>query len=229
MNARKKSARTLESQVADHVAGTTTQCAGPSALRQRIDGWRDTLSEQINEHPVRTVAIALGTGYLLAGGLFTRLTARLVMLGMRIGLRVGGPRLVTQSVVALREARPRGRSIRLEVEQREQPGERPLQLDTCVLVQWDALGSADCAPRWSRLCPRPDGTAGGFSGGCARRPAHRRTRPFQRRPPGPAVRRAGDFDTAHPPTRRPNSSSASSPSASALVRWTRPSMWFGGA
>ena len=89
MNSRKKSAKTLKSQVADHVAVTTTQGPSPSALRQRIDRWRDTLSEQINEHPGRTVAIALGTGYLLAGGLFSRLTARLVGLGMRIGLRVG--------------------------------------------------------------------------------------------------------------------------------------------
>ena len=73
-------------------------------LKSEIDRWRDTLSEQINEHPGRTVAIALGTGYMLAGGLFSRLTARLVGLGMRIGLRVAGPRLVTQGVVALREA-----------------------------------------------------------------------------------------------------------------------------
>ena len=40
---------------------------------------------------------------------------------------------------------------------------------------------------------------------------------------------AGDFDALHPPTLCPNSSSAWSASASALVRWTRPSMWFGGA
>ena len=89
MNSGKKSAKTLEAQV---------------GLCQRIDTWRDTLSEQINEHPGRTMAIALGTGYLLAGGLFTRLSARLVGLGMRIGLRVGASRLVTRSVVALREA-----------------------------------------------------------------------------------------------------------------------------
>ncbi len=95
MNSGKKSAQALESQVADRVAET-------------INRWRDTLSEQINEHPVRTVAMALGAGYLLAGGLFTRLTARLVGLGIRIGLRVAGPRLVTQSVVAPREGRSHG-------------------------------------------------------------------------------------------------------------------------
>jgi hypothetical protein len=107
MNSRKKSAKILESQVADREEGTTTQDPNPSALRQRIDGWRDTLSEQIDEHPIRTVAIALGTGYLLAGGLFTRLTARLVGLGIRIGLRVG-PRLATPSIHALRARPPRG-------------------------------------------------------------------------------------------------------------------------
>ncbi len=104
MNAAKKSTTTLDSQVADQVPGTTTQGPIPLALLQRIEGWRETLSEQIDEHPGRTVAIALGTGYLLAGGLFTRLTARLVGLGVRIGLRVGRARLVAQSIVALREA-----------------------------------------------------------------------------------------------------------------------------
>src|SRR5678815_1105279 len=108
MNSGKKSAKTLESRVAGHETGTTTEGPSPSALRQRIDSWRDTLSEQINEHPVRTVAMALGAGYLLAGGLFTRLTARLVGLGIRIGLRVAGPSLVTQSVVAPREGRSHG-------------------------------------------------------------------------------------------------------------------------
>lgn len=106
MNSKKKNAKTLKPESADHVAETTTQGSSLSALRQRrrrIDRWRDTLSKQINQHPYRTVAVALGTGYLLAGGLFTRLTARLVGLGMRIGLRVGGPRLVTQAIVALRE------------------------------------------------------------------------------------------------------------------------------
>ena len=103
MSSRKKIAKTVESEVADHLAETITQGPSPSALSKRIDGWRDTLSEQINEHPVRTVAVALGTGYLLAGGLFSRLTARLVGLGVRIGLRVGGAPLVTRSVVALRE------------------------------------------------------------------------------------------------------------------------------
>ena len=106
MKSTTKSAKTLQPQVADDVAETTADGSSLPALRQRIDRWRETLSEQINEHPYRTVAIALGTGYLLAGGLFTRLTVRLVRLGMRIGLRVGGPRLVTQSIVALREVSP---------------------------------------------------------------------------------------------------------------------------
>ena len=99
MSSKKKSAKTRKSQVADHVVGRTTQGPSPSTARKRIDSWRDTLSEQINEHPGRTVAVALGTGYLLAGGLFSRLTARLVGLGMRIGFRVGGTPLATQILV----------------------------------------------------------------------------------------------------------------------------------
>ena len=100
MSSKKKSTKTHKSSAVDHVAGRTTQGPRPFTLRKRIDHWRDILSEQINKHPGRTVAVALGTGYLLAGGLFSRLTARLVGLGMRIGVRVGGTPLVTQRLVS---------------------------------------------------------------------------------------------------------------------------------
>jgi hypothetical protein len=108
MSSKKKSAKTHKSQASDHVVGRTgrtTQGPSPSRLRKRIDSWSETLSEQINEHPGRTVAVALGTGYLLAGGLFSRLTARLVGLGMRIGLRVGGTPLATKILVSRRQSR----------------------------------------------------------------------------------------------------------------------------
>ncbi len=105
MSSKKKSAKTHKFQVADHGAGRTIQGRSPFTLRKRIDRWRDILSEQIDEHPGRTVAVALGTGYLLAGGLFSRLTARLMRLGMRIGFRVGGTPLVTQVLASRCQSR----------------------------------------------------------------------------------------------------------------------------
>jgi len=41
----------------------------------------------VRSHPYRTVAAAVGIGYALGGGIFTPLTARLVRLGLRIGIR----------------------------------------------------------------------------------------------------------------------------------------------
>jgi hypothetical protein len=57
------------------------------------------LSEQLQAHPLRTVAIAAGVGYLLGGGLFSPLTRRLVKVGMR-ALVVP---LITRQVEALAE------------------------------------------------------------------------------------------------------------------------------
>jgi hypothetical protein len=47
---------------------------------------RDLYSET-EKHPFRTVAIALGGGYVVGGGLFSPLTARLVGVLIRVGLR----------------------------------------------------------------------------------------------------------------------------------------------
>ena len=41
----------------------------------------------VDRHPYGTLAAALGAGYVLAGGLFTPLTRKLVGAGLRLGLR----------------------------------------------------------------------------------------------------------------------------------------------
>lgn len=43
---------------------------------------------RVQRNPYGTVAAALGIGFVLGGGLFTPLTARIVGLGMRIGVRL---------------------------------------------------------------------------------------------------------------------------------------------
>jgi hypothetical protein len=57
-----------------------------SEARARLDSWRSTAVQELTERPVRTLSLVLGAGYLLGGGLFSRLTWRLAKLGLRFGL-----------------------------------------------------------------------------------------------------------------------------------------------
>jgi hypothetical protein len=74
-----------------------------SEARERLGTWTETLARQTREHPVRSVAVALGVGFLLGGGLFSRLTFRIVSAGARIGLRMAVVPLMAQGLVALEE------------------------------------------------------------------------------------------------------------------------------
>jgi hypothetical protein len=47
--------------------------------------------------------VALGVGFVLGGGLFSRVTARLVGAGARIGLRMAVIPLMAQGLIALGE------------------------------------------------------------------------------------------------------------------------------
>lgn len=79
-----------------------------SALKRQVsrieqdaeDAWsrtRDVLSDigqsldvkgRIDRHPYGTLAAAVGVGYVLGGGFFTPLTARILRLGFKIGVRL---------------------------------------------------------------------------------------------------------------------------------------------
>lgn len=50
-------------------------------LNRKLD-----LGRRIQDHPIQTIAIALGVGYVLGGGLFSRFTGTLVRYGMRAAL-----------------------------------------------------------------------------------------------------------------------------------------------
>ena len=58
--------------------------------RDSVSDIRDALDipGRVERHPYGTVAAAVGIGYVLGGGLFTPLTARIVGLGIRIGVRL---------------------------------------------------------------------------------------------------------------------------------------------
>ena len=84
-----------------HQGGNDIVARIPSGVREarkRMSAWRQEFGRQIEEHPGRSVALAVGAGYLLGGGLFSRLTVRLLGAGMRIGLRILVP-FVTRSIV----------------------------------------------------------------------------------------------------------------------------------
>jgi hypothetical protein len=55
------------------------------ALSDRRQGVVEPLAGFIQERPLAAVGIAFGVGYVLAGGLFSRTTGRLLGLGWRLG------------------------------------------------------------------------------------------------------------------------------------------------
>jgi hypothetical protein len=103
--------------------GRATSADGGKKLGKRIekvghtaeqvwDRTRDSVSDignaldikgRVERHPYGTVAAAVGIGYVLGGGLFTPLTARIVRLGVRIGMRLAVLPLLKQEMAELVE------------------------------------------------------------------------------------------------------------------------------
>ena len=69
--------------------GDTAQQAW-TRTRDAFDDIKGSLDVQgrVDRHPYGTVAAALGVGYLLGGGLFSPLTARIIGFGVRLGMRL---------------------------------------------------------------------------------------------------------------------------------------------
>jgi len=65
-------------------------------LRETLD-----IKGRLKRNPYGMVAGALGMGFVLGGGLFTRITARIVGAGLRIGLMAALPILEKQIAQAL--------------------------------------------------------------------------------------------------------------------------------
>jgi hypothetical protein len=80
-------------------AGAAVAKRAPRA--QRVESWAERLARQTRQHPVRSVAMAVGVGYVLGGGLFSRLTARIVGTAFRIGLRTALLPFVTEGLLVL--------------------------------------------------------------------------------------------------------------------------------
>ncbi|MEP6651781.1 MAG: hypothetical protein ABJA82_00390 [Myxococcales bacterium] len=82
-------------------AGARIASQTTNDVRNRVTTWRKKLIREAQERPGRTAAIAVGAGYLLGGGLFSALTARLVGTGVRVAMRLALIPLVTQTVASL--------------------------------------------------------------------------------------------------------------------------------
>jgi hypothetical protein len=76
-----------------------------SRTRDALGDIKGTLDIQgrVNRHPYGTIAAALGIGYVLGGGIFSRLTGRILGLGLRVGLRLAALPLIKEELYGLAE------------------------------------------------------------------------------------------------------------------------------
>ena len=61
--------------------------ATPSDVAEAVEETALDVRAFVEAHPVGAVATALGVGYVLGGGLFTRLTSKLIGLSLRFGVQ----------------------------------------------------------------------------------------------------------------------------------------------
>lgn len=99
--------------------GRSTGENGSATLGKRVDqvshtaeqAWsktRDAISSvdvkgRVRRNPYGSVAAAVGIGYVLGGGIFTPLTARIVGIGLRLGMRLALLPLLKQELFELAE------------------------------------------------------------------------------------------------------------------------------
>jgi len=100
------------------------EVGGVMTVGQRVDRINDTAQEawtrtrdtvndvkealdidgRVARNPYGTIAAAVGIGYVLGGGIFSPLTARLVGLGLRMGLRLAAIPFIQNELAALVES-----------------------------------------------------------------------------------------------------------------------------
>ena len=83
-----------------HSAGEGRSTTSWSDLGAAVDAGLASLRQHMTEHPARTVAMAVGAGYLLGGGLFSRLTGRILGTGARLAFRLVAVPLAVETGVA---------------------------------------------------------------------------------------------------------------------------------
>lgn len=73
-------------------------------FRKLIDVVKDAIDidGRVERSPYLMMAGALGAGFVLGGGVFTRLTERLAMAGLRVGLTAALPRVLDDIIEYLK-------------------------------------------------------------------------------------------------------------------------------
>ena len=66
----------------------------------------ESATRQTAERPLRTLALAVGAGYALGGGVFSRLTMRLVAAATRLALRASSASLISWAVISVVKSMP---------------------------------------------------------------------------------------------------------------------------
>jgi len=94
-----------------------------SRTRETVNDLKDRLDidGRVARNPYGMVAAALGVGYVLGGGLFSPLTARLVGFGMRMGLRLAAIPFLENELRGLTESVMNGAA---ESDESSEGGER---------------------------------------------------------------------------------------------------------
>jgi len=102
-------ARTFGQRV-DRVSDTAQQAW--TRTRDAFDDIKGTLDVdgRVDRHPYGTLAAALGVGYVLGGGLFSPLTARILGLGLRIGIRLAALPVLKDELFGFAERMGEGES-----------------------------------------------------------------------------------------------------------------------
>jgi len=74
------------------------------AARLSFEELTEDVWKRVERHPWRALGIALGVGYVVGGGLFSRLTGRLLFGTMRAGVRLAALPFVRDEVFAFIDA-----------------------------------------------------------------------------------------------------------------------------
>jgi hypothetical protein len=101
-----------------HEAWTRTRAAAKD-LKETLD-----IDGRVDRHPYGSLAAALGIGYVLGGGLFSPLTARIVGLGIRMGLRLAAIPFLQRELFGFAAALGGDESDEDETPVAAQPGNR---------------------------------------------------------------------------------------------------------
>lgn len=97
-------------QRVDRIGGTAQEAW--TRTRDAVTDIKATLNleERVERNPYGMLAAAVGVGYVLGGGIFSPLTARILGLGMRLSLRLAALPFIKEELMGIAETISNGSS-----------------------------------------------------------------------------------------------------------------------